>query len=173
MLSIFRQKIVNFDLLYYLYISVVCYVRCPWSHYSCHFGSTDTLPYSIRILLESAIRNCDNFQVMKADVEKILDWEKTSPKQVEIPFKPARVILQVRRLLFNKSCTVTNWPPMDMPLTTWKINFLWVQVVCANSTSSCASPGFHGSASGCGSSCYARRNQTSRRWSKQDQSFGE
>ncbi|XP_024370454.1 aconitate hydratase, cytoplasmic isoform X1 [Physcomitrium patens] len=54
----------------------------------------DTLPYSIRILLESAIRNCDNFHVMKADVEKIIDWEKTSSKQVEIPFKPARVILQ-------------------------------------------------------------------------------
>ena len=59
------------------------------------FLHTDTLPYSIRILLESAIRNCDNFAVMKADVEKIVDWEKTSPKQVEIPFKPARVILQV------------------------------------------------------------------------------
>jgi len=55
----------------------------------------DTLPYSIRYLLESAIRNCDNFQVLKADVEKILDWEQTAPKQVEIPFKPARVILQV------------------------------------------------------------------------------
>lgn len=55
----------------------------------------DKLPYSIRILLESAIRNCDNFQVTKEDVEKIIDWENTSPKQVEIPFKPARVILQV------------------------------------------------------------------------------
>ncbi|CAN6457564.1 unnamed protein product [Victoria cruziana] len=54
----------------------------------------DRLPYSIRILLESAIRNCDEFQVKKADIEKILDWENTSPKQVEIPFKPARVLLQ-------------------------------------------------------------------------------
>ncbi|CAN1124169.1 Aconitate hydratase 3, mitochondrial [Linum perenne] len=54
----------------------------------------DKLPYSIRILLESAIRNCDNFQVTKADVEKIVDWENSSPKQVEIPFKPARVLLQ-------------------------------------------------------------------------------
>eukprot|EP00250_Pteridium_aquilinum_P019392 c24413_g1_i1 orf=426-3311(+) len=55
---------------------------------------TDKLPFSIKILLESAVRNCDNFQVSKEDVEKILDWENTSPKQVEIPFKPARVILQ-------------------------------------------------------------------------------
>ncbi|XVE80397.1 hypothetical protein DITRI_Ditri14bG0136300 [Diplodiscus trichospermus] len=54
----------------------------------------DRLPYSIRILLESAIRNCDNFLVTKNDVEKIIDWENTSPKQVEIPFKPARVLLQ-------------------------------------------------------------------------------
>ncbi|XP_058765530.1 aconitate hydratase, cytoplasmic-like [Vicia villosa] len=54
----------------------------------------DRLPYSIRILLESAIRNCDNFQVTKEDVDKIIDWENTSTKQVEIPFKPARVLLQ-------------------------------------------------------------------------------
>ncbi|KAJ0967887.1 hypothetical protein J5N97_024804 [Dioscorea zingiberensis] len=54
----------------------------------------DRLPYSIRILLESAIRNCDEFQVTGKDVEKILDWENTSPRQVEIPFKPARVLLQ-------------------------------------------------------------------------------
>lgn len=60
--------------------------------------SADRLPYSIRILLESAIRNCDNFQVTKDDVEKIIDWENTSPKQVEIPFKPARVLLQVHRM---------------------------------------------------------------------------
>ncbi|CAH9109673.1 unnamed protein product [Cuscuta epithymum] len=54
----------------------------------------DKLPYSIRILLESAIRNCDNFQVTKEDVEKIIDWQNTAPKLVEIPFKPARVLLQ-------------------------------------------------------------------------------
>ncbi|CAN4096224.1 unnamed protein product [Withania somnifera] len=54
----------------------------------------DKLPYSIRILLESAIRNCDNFQVKKEDVEKIIDWENSSPKLAEIPFKPARVLLQ-------------------------------------------------------------------------------
>ncbi|XP_010529315.1 PREDICTED: aconitate hydratase 1-like [Tarenaya hassleriana] len=53
----------------------------------------EKLPYSIRILLESAIRNCDEFQVRSNDVEKILDWENSSPKQVEIPFKPARVLL--------------------------------------------------------------------------------
>ncbi|KAH9606314.1 hypothetical protein KSS87_000229, partial [Heliosperma pusillum] len=52
------------------------------------------LPYCIRILLESAIRNCDGFQVTKDDVEKIIDWENSAPKLTEIPFKPARVLLQ-------------------------------------------------------------------------------
>ncbi|CAB4034263.1 cytoplasmic aconitate hydratase-like [Paramuricea clavata] len=54
----------------------------------------DKLPYSIRILLESAIRNCDEFQITLNDVEKILNWEKSQHDAVEIPFRPARVILQ-------------------------------------------------------------------------------
>ncbi|CAL5394106.1 unnamed protein product [Camellia sinensis] len=65
----------------------------PWDRYK-HFPTAPPNRASIRILLESAIRNCDNFQVTKEDVEKIIDWENTSPKQVEIPFKLARVLLQ-------------------------------------------------------------------------------
>ena len=52
------------------------------------------LPYSIRVLLESAMRNCDEFEVKSKDVNNILDWEKKAPQQIEIPFKPARVVLQ-------------------------------------------------------------------------------
>jgi len=54
------------------------------------------LPYSIRVLLESAVRNCDNFQVTEVDVSKILDWatSQSNPDGVEVAFKPARVILQ-------------------------------------------------------------------------------
>ncbi len=52
------------------------------------------LPFSIRILLESAVRNADNFVIKPKDVESILDWEKTSTQSVEVPFRPARVILQ-------------------------------------------------------------------------------
>ncbi len=48
----------------------------------------------MRVLLESAVRNCDNFSVSEQDVENILAWKSTSTKDVEIPFKPARVILQ-------------------------------------------------------------------------------
>lgn len=46
------------------------------------------------MLLESAIRNCDEFNVLSSDVNKILEWVQNSQKDVEIPFKPARVILQ-------------------------------------------------------------------------------
>merc|ERR1711892_1285963 len=54
------------------------------------------LPFSIRVLLESAVRNCDNFQIQQADVEKILNWAETqaSGASVEVPFRPSRVILQ-------------------------------------------------------------------------------
>jgi aconitate hydratase len=45
-------------------------------------------------LLESAVRNCDEFNVQTADVERILDWVKNQELGVDIPFKPARVILQ-------------------------------------------------------------------------------
>uniref|UniRef100_A0A1B0D9B7 aconitate hydratase n=1 Tax=Phlebotomus papatasi TaxID=29031 RepID=A0A1B0D9B7_PHLPP len=58
----------------------------------------DNLPYSIRVLLESAVRNCDNFQVTEKDVQSILSWKEikgeSTEKEVEVAFKPARVILQ-------------------------------------------------------------------------------
>jgi len=54
------------------------------------------LPFSIRVLLESAVRNCDNFQIHQSDVEKILNWSETqaSGASVEVPFRPSRVVLQ-------------------------------------------------------------------------------
>jgi aconitase A len=81
---------------------------------------TDKLPFSIRVLLESAVRNCDNFQVRKQDVEAILDWEKNqaAPGGVEVAFKPARVILQVNVQLMILKCTchVMNFM-LSRPLT--------------------------------------------------------
>ncbi|XP_054071506.1 iron-responsive element-binding protein 2 isoform X2 [Rissa tridactyla] len=53
----------------------------------------DTLPYSIRVLFESSIRNCDGFLVKETDAMNILDW-KTKQNNVEVPFCPARVVLQ-------------------------------------------------------------------------------
>ncbi|XP_071942319.1 cytoplasmic aconitate hydratase-like isoform X2 [Antedon mediterranea] len=54
----------------------------------------DELPFSIRVLLESAIRNYDNFHIKVKDIENILNWKENQLKSVEVPFKPARVILQ-------------------------------------------------------------------------------
>ncbi len=42
-----------------------------------------------------AVRNADEFQINSADIERILDWRVTSEQDVEIPFKPARVLMQV------------------------------------------------------------------------------
>ncbi|OBS80357.1 hypothetical protein A6R68_21438, partial [Neotoma lepida] len=53
----------------------------------------DILPYSIRVLLEAAVRNCDGFLMKKEDVMNILDW-KSKQSNVEVPFFPARVVLQ-------------------------------------------------------------------------------
>jgi aconitate hydratase len=52
------------------------------------------LPFSIRILLESLLRNCDGFNVTQEDVINLARWNAANPAQKEIPFKPARVILQ-------------------------------------------------------------------------------
>jgi len=53
----------------------------------------DELPFTIRILLESALRKCDGFLVTKEDVKRIAAWSPTM-KPEEIPFNPSRVILQ-------------------------------------------------------------------------------
>ncbi len=57
-------------------------------------GHIDRLPFSIKILLENALRNLDNFEVSADDVTAIANWNAAAPQQVEIPFKPARVVLQ-------------------------------------------------------------------------------
>jgi aconitate hydratase len=56
-------------------------------------GNVDKLPFSIKVLLENALRNLDNHEVTEADVRNIANWSKDAPT-VTIPFKPARVILQ-------------------------------------------------------------------------------
>jgi aconitate hydratase len=54
----------------------------------------NVLPFSIRILLEALLRNVDGFSVTEQDVAKLASWNPKAPAQVEIPFKPARVVLQ-------------------------------------------------------------------------------
>jgi aconitate hydratase len=52
------------------------------------------LPYAIRILLESVLRNCDGSQVTEADVAKLAGWKPAGAKRGELPFKPGRLLLQ-------------------------------------------------------------------------------
>jgi aconitate hydratase len=52
------------------------------------------LPFSIRVLLEAVLRHCDGYQVTEQDVHNLAQWNASKPAELEIPFKPARVILQ-------------------------------------------------------------------------------
>ncbi|MEM8865412.1 MAG: aconitate hydratase AcnA [Planctomycetota bacterium] len=53
------------------------------------------LPYSIRVLLESVLRNCDDYVVTQDDVKALAAWnDSKGAAAVEVPFKPARVVLQ-------------------------------------------------------------------------------
>lgn len=57
-------------------------------------GKVDHLPYSIRLLLEAVLRNCDGKVVTEDDVKNLANYDASNPAKVEIPFKPARVVLQ-------------------------------------------------------------------------------
>jgi aconitate hydratase len=54
----------------------------------------DKLPFSIKVLLESCLRNLDNFIVTEEDVTGLAAWNAPKVNAVELPFKVARVILQ-------------------------------------------------------------------------------
>jgi aconitate hydratase len=57
-------------------------------------GDVSRLPFSIRVLLEAALRQLDGFAVTEQDVRRIAAWTPTDLPEVEIPFKPARVVMQ-------------------------------------------------------------------------------
>jgi aconitate hydratase len=57
-------------------------------------GHVADLPFSIKVLLESALRNLDGFEVTEEDVQRLATWNANKPAEVEVPFKPGRVILQ-------------------------------------------------------------------------------
>ena len=54
----------------------------------------DRLPFSIKILLESVLRNLDGELVTESDVRRLSAWNAERPADIELPFMPARVILQ-------------------------------------------------------------------------------
>jgi aconitate hydratase len=57
-------------------------------------GKISRLPVSIRIVLESVLRNCDGQKVRRNDVEALANWNAKSPANEEIPFVVARIVLQ-------------------------------------------------------------------------------
>ena len=55
--------------------------------------SISKLPFSIRILLENVLRNFDDFGITKENIDTLLNW-KPEASDKDIPFKPARVLMQ-------------------------------------------------------------------------------
>ncbi len=57
-------------------------------------GRVSRLPFSIKVMLEQALRQCDEFTITSDDVRRLAAWDRHHAQPVEVPFKPARVILQ-------------------------------------------------------------------------------
>jgi len=57
-------------------------------------GVISRLPFSIKVLLEAVLRHCDGDMIHEEDVAALAAWRAARPVDHEVPFKPARVILQ-------------------------------------------------------------------------------
>ncbi|AKF30648.1 MULTISPECIES: aconitate hydratase AcnA [Bacillus] len=57
-------------------------------------GNVSKLPYSIKVLLESVLRQVDGRVITKEHVENLARWGTAELKDIDVPFKPSRVILQ-------------------------------------------------------------------------------
>ncbi len=57
-------------------------------------GHVEELPYSIKVLLEAALRNLDGFTVTEAHVRTLAGYDAKEAGRAEIPFNPGRVVLQ-------------------------------------------------------------------------------
>ena len=57
-------------------------------------GEVRKLPYSIRVLLEAVLRNVDGYIVTEEHVKALAGYDAKNVEDVEIPFKPGRVVLQ-------------------------------------------------------------------------------
>ncbi len=58
------------------------------------FNGIDRLPFSIKVLLENLIRNEDGIIIKKSDIENMAGWDSNAPVYHEVPFMPARILLQ-------------------------------------------------------------------------------
>jgi aconitate hydratase len=57
-------------------------------------GPISRLPVSIRLVLESVLRNCDGTRVTEQNVRALANWKANAPRTEEIPFVVARIVLQ-------------------------------------------------------------------------------
>jgi aconitate hydratase len=57
-------------------------------------GRISRLPVSIRIVLESVLRNCDDRRITTSHVHELANWQPNAPRTAEIPFVVARILLQ-------------------------------------------------------------------------------
>ncbi len=57
-------------------------------------GPISKLPVSIRLVLESVLRNCDGLKVQEANVLELANWKANESRTAEIPFVVARIVLQ-------------------------------------------------------------------------------
>ena len=57
-------------------------------------GPISRLPVSLRIVLESVLRNCDGKKVCEANVRALAQWKSAGPRTEEVPFVVARIVLQ-------------------------------------------------------------------------------
>jgi aconitate hydratase len=57
-------------------------------------GPISRLPVSIRLVLESVLRNCDGLKVQEANIKELANWKPTEARTAEIPFVVARIVLQ-------------------------------------------------------------------------------
>jgi aconitate hydratase len=57
-------------------------------------GKISRLPLSVRVVLESVLRNCDGRRIHRESVETLANWNAAEPAQKEIPFVVSRIVLQ-------------------------------------------------------------------------------
>src|ERR1043166_7923645 len=57
-------------------------------------GPVSKLPVSLRLVLESVLRNCDGKRITEQNVRTLANWKPNAPRTEEIPFVVARIVLQ-------------------------------------------------------------------------------
>ena len=83
-------------------------------------GPVSKLPVSIRLVLESVLRNCDGKRITEEDVKTLANWNAAGPSQSEIPFVVSRIVC---RTLQGFLCWWI-WPPCVLRSMIWEKTLL-------------------------------------------------